>query len=112
MIKKFKCEVQRTDEYIIEFDDSVIDDEFIQDFRKHFYNLTDLEEHAENIAQFRARNPDTSFIEGYGEVKVNGEAPFSFSKNDSRSDIENAINIKVISEDNDCDVDVEEVKGE
>jgi len=108
-MKKFECTVTREDKYLIEIDESVLNKEFMEDFNKHFYKFKDLADHAKYIAQFRARFPDTSFIEGYGEVKVNGEVPFSFGAVTSREDYEDAINIKIISEDQYCEVDVKEL---
>lgn len=58
-MKKFKVRVERVDEYEIEFDENVINKEFMEDFKKYFYNFDTLEEHAEHIAQFRARFRDS-----------------------------------------------------
>ena len=58
------------------------------------------------------------FIEGYGYVTRDGELPYShedFDKNGNwLPEVERrrptpGINIKIISEDNECDVDVEEI---
>jgi len=104
-MKKFKCIVTREDEYIIEFDENEINEEWMTDFKKHFYNFDSLEEHAEHIAQFRSRFPDDSFIEGYGIPTVNGRRPV-FADKDS---VIKAINIKIISEDQNIDVEVEKI---
>jgi len=105
MKRKFKCTVERTDEYIIEFDDKIINQEWLDHFSRYFYNFQELEEHAEHIAQIRART-EQDFIEGYGVPLVNGKIPI-FSDNNS---IEKGINIIIVSEDEMCDVDVEEIK--
>jgi hypothetical protein len=96
-MKKFKCTVTRTDEYEIEIDDKVLNKEWMKNFRSTFYPFDTYAEHAEQIAQMRARS-DSSFIEGYG-------TPLGAEKNS----IERAININVLSEDDDCDVEVEEI---
>lgn len=106
-MKKFKCFVTREDEYIIELDENVINEEWMKDFRDYFYSFDTLEEHAEHIAQFRARFGDHSFIEGYGVPLVNGKDPRWVMADDDS--LQKAINIKVISEDQNCDIEVEEV---
>lgn len=105
-MKKFKVRVERVDEYEIEFDENIINKEYIEDFKKYFYSFDTLEEHAEHIAQFRARFGER-FIEGYGNVMVNGTLPFMVKE----EEVEKGINIKVVSED-DLDnmyIDVEEI---
>lgn len=105
-MKKFKVKVERVDEYVIEFDENVINKEFIDNFKEYLYDFDTLEEHAEHIAQFRARFGER-FIEGYGNVMVNGRVPFMVKE----EEVEKGINIKVVSED-DFDnmyIDVEEI---
>ncbi len=105
-MKKFKVRVDRVDEYEIEFDENIINKEYIEDFKKCFYSFDTLEEHAEHIAQFRARFGER-FIEGYGNVMVNGRLPFMVKE----EDVEKGINIKVVSEDdfNNMYIEVEEI---
>lgn len=103
-MKKFKCIVTRTDEYIIELDENILNEEWMQHFRDYFYDFDLLEEHAEHLAQYRARFGE-GFIEGYGNVLVNGKKHWSV--NDDQ--VNKAINIKIVSEDDDCDVDVFEM---
>jgi len=105
MKKRFKCTVERTDEYIIEFDDEIINQEWLDEFYENFYNFQELEEHAEYIAQIRART-EQDFIEGYGVPLVNGKIPH-FVDNNS---VEKRINIIIVSEDENCEVDVEEIE--
>lgn len=102
-MKRFKTTVTRTDEYIIEFDENIINDEWMADFRKSFYRFDSYEEHAEHIAQIRARIGE-GFIEGYGNTMIEGEPPWWSVKN-----YEKGINIIVKSEDQDCEVEVEEI---
>jgi hypothetical protein len=104
-MKRFKCKVTRVDKYIIEFDEEKIDEEWMEAFRSYMYNFYDLEEHAEHIAQFRARF-NQPYIEGYGVPLVDGEVP-PFANTDQ---IRDGINIKIISEDDDIEVDVIELK--
>ncbi len=109
MMKKFKTTVTRTDEYIIEFDENVINEEWMQHFKRYFYDFDDLEEHAEHMAQYRARFGE-GFIEGYGNVKVNGKIPWYALNDKNRESDESAINIQIISEDQNCEVEIEEIE--
>ena len=107
-MKKFQCTVTRTDEYIIEIDENVINNEWMQEFRKAFYDFTTLEEHAQHLAQLRARFGE-GFSEGYGNVKINGRIPW-YAINDSIRELdEDAINIIVLSEDENGEIEVEEI---
>lgn len=108
-MKKFKCTVTRVDEYEVEFDENVIDKEWMNDFASFMYEFDTLEEHAEHLAQYEARIGN-SFIEGYGVVKRNGRFPYPYDTEEHKDTCkENGINIKVVSEDDDCDVEVEEL---
>ncbi|MDR1624143.1 MAG: hypothetical protein LBS04_04130 [Tannerellaceae bacterium] len=118
-MKKFKCTVTRTDEYIIEIDENIINDEWMRHFRSYMYSFYTLEEHAKHLAQFQARIGDYDFIEGYGHVKRNGKLLFSGEDYDSqgrllpedqRREPGKGINIVKVNEDNDCEVEVEEIK--
>jgi len=96
---RYDCTVERIDKYVVEFDETVINDEWMEEFRGFMYDFYTLEEHADHIAQHRARF-GTRFIEGYGTPLENGEVP-PFVK---ESDVNHAINIKVTSYDSDIDV--------
>jgi hypothetical protein len=78
-MKKFKCTVTREDYFEIELDENVINEEFMEDFRKYFYDYYKLEDHAKHLAQFQARFGDELFIEGYGNIMRDGTLPFTFS---------------------------------
>lgn len=106
-IKRFEVEVTRVDKYVIEIDADVVTEEWMEEFRESMYEFDTLEEHAEHIAQFRARfNNDNlygGFVEGYGDIALRGEVkpstkwPFP------------AINLVEVNEDNDIEVDVNEI---
>lgn len=108
-MKKFKVTVTREDEYEIEFDEEVYNDEFIKDFKEVFYNFDSLKEHAKHIAQHMARFQQR-FIEGYGIPLINGEKPLILDERDEEN-VAHGLNINIISEDdfNCMDIDVEEV---
>ena len=101
-MEKFECRVERVDKFIVEFDEEICNEEWMAAFREVFYNFHSLEEHAEHIAQFRARFGQR-FIEGYGIPLENGEAPLWVNE----KDVNHAINIKVISEDENILVEVD-----
>lgn len=88
MTFKRSCDVERQDQYTIEFDENVLNDEWIQSFRETFYDFATLTEHAEHIAKTRAILGST-FIDGYGIPLENGQAPRWANK----EDINEAINI-------------------
>ena len=108
-MKKFRCTVTRVDGYEIEFDDRVINQEWLDEFAECMYEFDTLEEHAEHLAQYRARI-GSRFIDGYGVVKVDGKIPFSYNTKDFDAYYkEMGININIISEDEACDVEIEEI---
>ena len=118
-MKKFKCTVTRVDEYVIELDENVLNEEFNKEFREYFYNFHDLEDHAKMFAQYQARiGDDDSFIEGYGHVLRDGKLPFSFADfdkdgawkpEDERRKPFVGVNIVTIHNPEECDVEVEEI---
>lgn len=113
-MKKYKVKVIREDEYEVEFDESVFDEEFIDDFKEYFYDLDTLEEHAEHIAQFRARFGER-FIEGYGSPKVDGELPIIAAQFEKElKHVNFGLNINVISEDDfdRMEIEVEEIPND
>jgi len=108
-MKNFKCKVTRVDEYEIEVDETKITEEWMKNFRSYMYNFIDIEDHVEHLAQLRARQGE-GFYEGYGYVSVNGERPFAVSlSEENESSYEDGINIKVIDEDDDIEVELEEI---
>ncbi|MEH6891891.1 hypothetical protein V7024_19815 [Bacillus sp. JJ864] len=105
-MKKFECRVTRVDKFVIEIDESKMDASWLENFKNNFYNIEDLKGHADMIAQYRARFGHEC-IEGYGIPLESGKLPIGVAKDDWR--IFDAINIQVVSEDNDCEVEVEEI---
>ncbi|HDR6319127.1 TPA: hypothetical protein QCU53_006094, partial [Bacillus thuringiensis] len=105
-MKKFECTVTRVDSFVIEIDESKMDATWLENFKNNFYSIEDLKGHADMIAQYRARFGHEC-IEGYGIPLENGKPPIGVAKDDWR--IFDAINIQVISEDDDCEVEVKEI---
>ena len=104
-MKEFNCEVERIEKYKIEFDETVCNEEWMKDFRRYFFDFYHLDEHAEHIAQYRARF-GRGFIEGYGIPLENGKVPYWASTEDQKKYINHAININVISEDEDIYINI------
>lgn len=133
-MKKIRVEVKRTDTYVVEIDESIYNEEWYDDFKKHFHDIADhtdvvsdpdenlknaiLEGIAIDLSQQQARlGSDTSsgFIEGFGYVTRDGEVPFG------REDYENGellppekrrkpapgLNIIIESEDFDIEFEIE-----
>lgn len=110
-MKKYKVKVTREDEYEIEFDEKFFNREFLDHFKEYFYDFDDLEEHAEHIAQFRARFGE-QHIEGYGLPMVNGKLPFIAKIcEDELKSVNHGLNINIIREDDpwEMEIEVEEI---
>jgi len=105
-MKQFKVKATRTDEYIIEIDENELNEKWMEDFRQAFFDFHTYEEHAEQIAMMRARFGE-GFIEGYGNILVDGNKPWYIT---DEKQVNKAINIKIVSEDNDREIEVEEIK--
>jgi len=104
MIRKFECTVTREDKYIIEIDDEIINQEWLDEFSKCFYKCDDLKEHAEQLAKMRVMLKN-KYYEGYGILLVNDKIPPLADGNR----VEKGINIIIISENEDCEVDCYEI---
>lgn len=104
-MKKFNVKVFISQEYEIEIDDTILNDEWKENFEKYFWDLPD--EHksvAEHIATKRAIGT-FGFMEGFGPIKVNGEAPYPYKE----EDMVNGLNIIIISENEEIEADIEEL---
>jgi hypothetical protein len=117
-MKKFKCTVTRTDEFVVELDENVFTEEYMKEFRDVFYRFYDLEDHAKHLAWFQAEHGDDRFIEGYGSVLRDGQLPFSFEDYNAdgskkkKDEISIAPGVNIITKGNpeDCDVEVKEIR--
>ena len=118
-MKKFKVTVTRVDEYIIEIDESIYNEEWKKSFEEHFFDVDRLERVAVHLAQFQARLSDHSFIEGFGHVNRDGRLPFSSEDYDSNSNwlpldkrrkAAPGLNIIIEDEDNNIECEVAEIK--
>lgn len=66
---KFNITVTRTDEYIIDIDESVYTKEALEAWSEVFATVENIEDFAKDFAVAWMRNEDKYFIEGYGYVK-------------------------------------------
>lgn len=123
MIRTFKVEVTRVDEYKIVIDDAIVNDDFIKNFEKSFWELEDdVESVAKYLAIDQARNGEgDGFMEGFGYVTRDGKLPHSmadFDKDGNWLPVEQrrkptpGYDIIILSEDYDIDTDVTEITEE
>ncbi|KAA9007300.1 hypothetical protein F4V43_02095 [Paenibacillus spiritus] len=107
-MRKFKCEVVTTNTYIVEIDENIINEEWMENFSEYFFDCKTVEAHAENLAIQRSRlvSRDDTFIEGYGKVRVKVDG---FDTKDYEK-VEDGITIKVIEEDEEIEAEVREIK--
>lgn len=63
--------VQFTTELKVTVDESKFTEEFMEEYRKHFFPYFDVEDHVKHIARLAAIGDidENSFIEGYGFAK-------------------------------------------
>ncbi|GAA0347876.1 hypothetical protein GCM10008931_43960 [Oceanobacillus oncorhynchi subsp. oncorhynchi] len=103
-MKTFECGVERYDKFRVILNESVFTEEWMEEFREFFFDYYTLEEHAQHIAQHRARF-GRSFIEGYGVPLEDGQIPYWANKDL----VNDGIDIVVLDEDNDIQVNTREV---
>jgi hypothetical protein len=103
-IKKIKIEIKRIDNYTIEFDDDIINKEWMENYSSYMHDVDTLEELAEAIAFQQMRFGD-GFKEGFGHVTKNGKKYYPHQNEDFAP----GINIIVHSEDDDFEYETEEI---
>lgn len=67
---KYKIEVKKTNEYEIEFDESVWTESYIEEWDSIFQDAFDLEDSAEHLSYLLMQEGPGGFIEGFGHVKT------------------------------------------
>ncbi|MDR6195939.1 hypothetical protein [Siphonobacter sp. SORGH_AS_0500] len=83
-MKRYKVEVTRVDEYVIEIDETIINQEWISEFEKFFWDVNDLKDLASHLAIVQAtEGKNSGMIEGFGHITRDGELPFSCEDYDS-----------------------------
>lgn len=114
---KYKVDAIRSDEYIIEIDENVWNEERLQTFSRYFSEVDDLEDLTEVIAGRLIRLGHDSFHEGFGYFKCKRKDGYQLNtyvggKKSEDSDFADGITITIISEDNDYDIRIDEVTEE
>jgi hypothetical protein len=65
-----------TTEVDVSIDESKFTEEWMAEFRQHFYSFTTVQDHIEHLAQLYARGVidgfENEFVEGYGPLKEMG----------------------------------------
>lgn len=103
-IRKFKVEVVRRDEFVVEIDDSIYNKEWRKDFATAFWPLEKTEDIAKDLAIHQAEHGDR-FQEGYGYIKRDGKLWFPIhDKKPTRG-----LNVITVSTD-DVETEVDELK--
>lgn len=119
-MKRYRIEVVRTDEYIIEIDENVINDQWKKEFEESFWKVRNLQELAEHLAEIQATEGSyTGLIEGFGHITRNGVLPFSNEDYDEKGALlppekqrkpEPGFNIIILSEGGDAETYTELLK--
>ncbi|MFN8347456.1 MAG: hypothetical protein U0X91_20805 [Spirosomataceae bacterium] len=107
-MKKFKVQVTIIQEYTVEIDEAIYNDEWQGEFEKNFWNLGNDRNSgiAEALVHGKAISRD-SFIEGFGVVTIDGKLPFEYRDETAAE----GLNIIVDSENEDIEYDINEIKS-
>ncbi|OME55530.1 hypothetical protein BSK59_13725 [Paenibacillus odorifer] len=102
-MRKFKCEVVTTNTYIVEIDENIINEDWMDNYSNYFTEIDTIEEHAINVAWHRNMFKNDNF-EGYGYV---GEVSSELTSEDLKN---KGITLRVISEDEEIETEAREIK--
>lgn len=97
--ERFAVTVTRYTEVTVEIDTAKFGPEQIAEFRKHFYDIETLTEHAKHIAQYAVRFDSPDFLDGYGVVLYDGQKGY-------RHQEEEDCGINIIVGDEDVEIEV------
>lgn len=103
MKRKFRCEVTRTDEYIIEIDNEDIDKDLIQEYESSIHKLNGdkIKSLAKSMC-YDLMDNSTDFYEGIGYVKKDN---IGYQRD---AEYEKGISIETISLE-DMDIEIKEI---
>lgn len=108
-MKKFQVQVTRIDEYEIEIDENIINDEWIKNFESYMWDVDEdwpHEDLAKHIGQMRARFGSHQFIEGFGYIPAEHE----YVLDKEKESLAEGFKMKVISEDEEIEIDAREIE--
>lgn len=116
-MKKYNVKPIRTDEYIIEIDENVWNEETLKDWGSVFFEVDSLQDIAEHLAFLLMRFGYERFLEGFGYVYTqmpDGYKYTQFARDDNGdlkevTEFANGIKVTVICEDDDIDYETEEL---
>lgn len=107
-MKKFQCVVTRIDEYVVEIDETIINQEFIDNFSRYFWKLDGLEDIASQMARHQLLHGDSViYMEGLGNVKRDGKLPWH---SQDKEGFTPGLNINIICEGDDIEADITLIK--
>lgn len=117
-MKKYNVEAIRTDQYIVEIDETVWTDEALESWSSVFFDIENTQELAEHISFSLMRFGYERFIEGFGYLQTQNEDGYQYSQfeRDNKGNMvtvtEFAAGIKVtiISEDDEYSFETEEIE--
>lgn len=101
-----ELEAIRTDEYKIEFDETIINEEWMKDYSEGFSYVDNYEDLAKNLAYGLMRYGSGSFIEGFGRVqcfRMNGTEIGYLSEGEEYTP---GIKVTVLAEDDNHDFEI------
>lgn len=117
---KYNVQAIRTDEYIVEIDETVWTPEALESWSSVFTDIENTEELAEHITFLLMRFGYERFIEGFGYIQTQNSDGYQYSQFE-RDDKGNmvtvtefsaGIKVTIISEDDEYSFETEEIKSE
>lgn len=119
-MKKYKVNAIRTDEYEIEIDENIWTEEALEAWNRVFGGCDDLEDLIRYLSFSLLRFGYERFLEGFGYVYTinkKGEKLSQYERDDDGnwiivSDFANGIKVKIITEDDDHDFEIDELSDD
>lgn len=116
-MKKYNVKPIRTDEYIIEIDEKVWNEEALKDWGSAFFQVN-LQELVEHLTSLLMRYGYERFLEGFGYVYVQNQDGYKFTQFDQDengnlkevTEFAEGIKVTIVSEDEDFEFETEEIQ--
>lgn len=115
-MKKINVQAKRNDEYIIEIDEKIFNDEALKEWSSVFHEVESIEEFAEALAFQILRFGSGEFYEGFGIIKTinpNGHLKYQTHRGKlvTEDQYTKGILVTIVDEDNDHDFEMEVING-